>query len=64
MSLRRRGFVSSSKMERGKGQFQLLHGFLLIALFPFTRLVHLVALPFWYPWRPYQVVIRNRRTGG
>ncbi|MCC7325384.1 MAG: respiratory nitrate reductase subunit gamma [Burkholderiales bacterium] len=42
-------------------KFHLLTGFFLIALFPFTRLVHVVALPFWYLWRPYQVVIRNRK---
>jgi len=41
-------------------KLHLLNGFVLIALFPFTRLVHLVALPFWYLWRPYQVVVRNR----
>jgi nitrate reductase gamma subunit len=36
-------------------------GFLLILLFPFSRLVHLVMLPLQYLWRPYQVVIWNRR---
>ncbi len=44
-------------------KLHMLNGFLVIALFPFSRLVHLVALPFWYLWRPYQVVIRNRRLG-
>ena len=39
-----------------------LGGFLLIALFPFTRLVHIVAVPISYLWRPYQVVIWNRRA--
>lgn len=39
-----------------------LGGFLLIALFPFTRLVHIVTVPLTYLWRPYQVVIWNRRT--
>ncbi len=38
-----------------------LGGFLLIALFPFTRLVHVVTFPITYLWRPYQVVIWNRR---
>lgn len=38
-----------------------LGGFLLIALFPFTRLVHIVTVPITYLWRPYQVVIWNRR---
>lgn len=36
-------------------------GFALILLFPFSRLVHLVMLPIYYLWRPYQVVIWNRR---
>lgn len=39
-----------------------LGGFLLIALFPFTRLVHVVTVPITYLWRPYQVVIWNRRA--
>lgn len=42
-------------------KLHMLNGFLLIALFPFSRLAHLVALPLLYLWRPYQVVIRNRR---
>ncbi|MGH9328057.1 MAG: respiratory nitrate reductase subunit gamma [Terriglobia bacterium] len=37
-------------------------GFAIILLFPFTRLVHLVRLPIHYLWRPYQVVIWNRRS--
>ena len=36
-------------------------GFLLIALFPFTRLVHIVTVPVTYLWRSYQVVVWNRR---
>lgn len=36
-------------------------GYAIILLFPFTRLVHLVKLPIYYLWRPYQVVIWNRR---
>lgn len=43
-------------------KLHMIGGFLVIALFPFTRLVHLMALPFWYLWRPYQVVIRNRKV--
>ncbi len=39
-------------------------GFAIILLFPFTRLVHLVMFPIYYLWRPYQVVIWNRRPGG
>ncbi|MEW6581850.1 MAG: respiratory nitrate reductase subunit gamma [Actinomycetota bacterium] len=39
-----------------------LGGFVLIALFPFTRLVHVVTAPVTYLWRARQVVIWNRRT--
>lgn len=39
----------------------ILNAFLLLAITPFTRLVHLLSLPFQYLWRPYQVVIWNRR---
>jgi nitrate reductase gamma subunit len=38
-----------------------LLGFGLIALFPFTRLVHVVAYPVSYLWRSYQLVFWNRR---
>jgi nitrate reductase gamma subunit len=41
----------------------MLNGFLVIALFPFSRLVHLIMFPFWYLWRPYQLVISNRPIG-
>jgi nitrate reductase gamma subunit len=37
---------------------------LVIALFPFSRLVHLIMFPFWYLWRPYQLVISNRSVTG
>ncbi|MBI4186132.1 MAG: respiratory nitrate reductase subunit gamma [Chloroflexi bacterium] len=33
----------------------------LIAVFPFTRLVHIVSIPFAYLWRPYQIVMWHRR---
>lgn len=42
-------------------KLHMLGGFLIVALFPFTRLVHLVTFPITYLWRPYQVVIWNRR---
>jgi nitrate reductase gamma subunit len=41
-------------------RLHMLNGFLVIALFPFSRLVHLIMFPFWYLWRPYQLVISNR----
>jgi nitrate reductase gamma subunit len=37
-------------------------GFALIALFPFTRLVHVVTVPVTYLWRSYQLVVWNRRA--
>ncbi len=43
-------------------KLHILGGILLVAIFPFTRLVHLVAYPITYLWRPYQVVIWNRRN--
>lgn len=46
----------------GVVQFHMLFGFVIILLFPFTRLVHLVTVPVEYLWRPYQVVIWNRRV--
>lgn len=42
-------------------KLHMLGGFVIIALFPFTRLVHVVTVPITYLWRPYQVVIWNRR---
>lgn len=36
-------------------------GFALVALFPFTRLVHVVTYPVTYLWRSYQLVVWNRR---
>jgi nitrate reductase gamma subunit len=34
----------------------------LVIVFPFTRLVHIVSVPFTYLWRPYQVVMWRRRS--
>lgn len=44
-------------------KLHMLGGFLLIAMFPFTRLVHIVTVPLTYIWRPYQVVVWNKRPG-
>jgi nitrate reductase gamma subunit len=41
-------------------KLHMLNGFVVIALFPFSRLVHVIMFPFWYLWRPYQLVISNR----
>ncbi len=47
----------------GLVHFHIANGFLLIALFPFTRLVHIFTVPVGYLWRPYQVVIWLSRHG-
>lgn len=36
-------------------------GFVLIAMVPFTRLVHALVIPVEYLWRPYRVIVWNRR---
>jgi nitrate reductase gamma subunit len=41
-------------------QFHVLVGFLLILLFPFSRLIHIFTIPLGYLRRPYQVVIWYR----
>ena len=35
--------------------------FILVALFPFTRMVHMLSIPLAYLWRPYQIVMWHRR---
>lgn len=42
-------------------QVHTVLGFAIVALFPFTRLVHIVTFPVTYLWRSYQVVVWNRR---
>lgn len=42
-------------------RFHFVFGFVVILLFPFSRLVHIVKFPLHYLWRPYQVVIWNHR---
>jgi len=39
----------------------ILNAFLMVLLIPFTRLVHFLAVPIPYAWRPHQVVRWNRR---
>lgn len=43
-------------------KFHFVWGFAVILLFPFSRLVHIVKFPLPYLWRPYQVVMWNRKT--
>ncbi len=35
--------------------------FILVALFPFTRLVHVISVPLAYVARSFQIVVWNRR---
>ena len=42
-------------------KLHFLNATLLIALFPFSRLVHMVTLPITYLFRRFQVVIWNQR---
>lgn len=44
-------------------QIHALDAFLLVAIYPFSRLVHIFTVPITYLWRPYQTVIWNRRNG-
>jgi NNP family nitrate/nitrite transporter-like MFS transporter len=37
--------------------------FVLLALLPFSRLVHALSVPLGYLWRPFQVVVWNRARG-
>ena len=38
-----------------------VNAFIILAVFPFTRLVHMLSVPLAYLWRPYQIVIWRRR---
>lgn len=42
-------------------KLHFLNGFLLVALVPFSRLVHIVTFPVSYLWRRFQLVIWTRR---
>ncbi len=41
-------------------QFHFVWGFLIVLLFPFSRLVHIFTIPIEYLWRPYQIVVWYR----
>ena len=45
----------------GAVQFHIVNAFVLVALLPFTRLVHLLSIPVSYAWRPYLLFFWNRR---
>ncbi len=42
----------------------LVNAFLLLLLFPVTRLVHIVSIPISYLWRPWQIAVWNKRPTG
>ena len=42
-------------------KIHIIGAFVLILMVPFTRLVHMLTFPITYLWRPYQVVIWNRK---
>ncbi|MHB1133590.1 MAG: respiratory nitrate reductase subunit gamma [Chloroflexota bacterium] len=43
-------------------QLHVIGAFLLVAIYPFSRLVHIFTVPITYLWRPYINVIWNRRS--
>ena len=47
----------------GVVQLHAVNAFFLVAIFPFSRLVHVVSIPLGYLSRPYQVVVWYRRRG-
>ncbi len=42
-------------------KLHVINFFVLLAVFPFSRLIHIVMYPFGYLFRPWQIVIANRR---
>jgi nitrate reductase gamma subunit len=43
-------------------QLHAFNFFLLLAVFPFSRLVHIITLPLGYLLRPWQIVLAMRRN--
>jgi nitrate reductase gamma subunit len=41
-------------------KLHLFNAYLIVAVFPFSRLIHALAFPIHYLWRPFQVVIWSR----
>ena len=44
-------------------KLHVLNFFILVAVLPFSRLIHIAAYPLGYLFRPWQVVLWNRRPG-
>lgn len=45
-------------------KLHIVNAFVIVALLPFTRLVHLFTVPLGYLWRPYILFLWNRREAG
>jgi len=43
-------------------KLHVINFFVLLAVFPFTRLVHIITYPLGYLIRPWQIVVRNRKA--
>lgn len=43
-------------------KLHVINFFLLAAVFPFSRLIHFVTIPFGYLTRPWQIVVSNRKA--
>ena len=44
-------------------KWHVLNFFVLLIIFPFSRLIHIVTYPLSYLFRPWQIVVRTRRRG-
>jgi nitrate reductase gamma subunit len=42
-------------------KFHIFLGMVIVALFPFTRLVHMLSVPIRFLWRPGYQIVRSRR---
>ncbi len=45
-------------------KLHVLNFFILLAVFPFSRLIHIITYPLGYLIRPWQIVVWNRRDAG
>jgi nitrate reductase gamma subunit len=56
--------VDYAALLPGVVKLHAIAAFVLLGIAPFSRLVHALAVPVSYLWRPYQVVVWNRKFGG
>ena len=55
--------ISEQLLSMGVAASDVVHmalGITLIAIFPFTRLIHIISAPIWYFGRRYQIVREKR----